>query len=153
MFARTKVRDNKKHYPLQKCEVERSLTTVVQPIISNSVFARPLKSPSSQAFSPYSYTTTSTHRTGDNTSYYCSSSSGVTISRNAARRGFRILSYTEDDSGKIHLFDILDGHPYHCSRTTGKRITANAIVFESKDAALSERFPSNQVNQSFSSSK
>lgn len=62
-----------------------------------------------------------------------------------SQRGYRILSYKENRNGTRIVFDILDGTVYNCGTGAGKKITYNAVVFDSKRSALSERFPSNQV--------
>lgn len=85
------------------------------------------------------------NRTGDKSSFTLSDHDNVYIDRNAARKGYRVVSYKTTKSGKRKVFDILDGKTYHCGAGVQRRITDNAIVFASKQEALSERFPSNQV--------
>lgn len=85
------------------------------------------------------------NRTGDKSSFTLSDHDNVYIDRNAARKGYRVVSYKITKSGKRKVFDILDGKPYHCGAGVQRRITDNAIVFATKQEALSERFPSNQV--------
>lgn len=85
------------------------------------------------------------HRTGDKTSFFLSDHDNVYIDRNAARKGYRVVSYKTTKSGKRKVFDVLDGKTYYCGSGLQRRITDNAIVFTSKQEALSERFPSNQV--------
>jgi len=87
-----------------------------------------------------------TIRTGDKASYWCSSSDNLYIEKKCSERAYRVLSYRKDKTGKRVIFDILDGKPYFLTHGEGKRITHNAIVFETRSAALSERFPSNQVS-------
>ena len=91
-----------------------------------------------------------TIRTGDKASYWCSSSDNLYVDKKCSERAYRVLSYRKDGkTGKRVIFDILDGKPYFLCHGEGKRITHNAIVFETKSAALSERFPSNQVSNCF----
>ncbi len=85
------------------------------------------------------------NRTGDKSSFTLSDHDNVYIDRNAARKGYRVVSYKITKSGKRKVFDILDGKTYHCGAGVQRRITDNAIVFATKQEALSERFPSNQV--------
>lgn len=88
-----------------------------------------------------------TIRTGDKASYWCSSSDNLYVEKKCSERAYRVLSYRKDSkTGKRVIFDILDGKPYFLSHGDGKRVTHNAIVFETRSAALSERFPSNQVS-------
>lgn len=88
-----------------------------------------------------------TIRTGDKASYWCSSSDNLYVEKKCSERAYRVLSYRKDSkTGKRVIFDILDGKPYFLSLGDGKRITHNAIAFETRSAALSERFPSNQVS-------
>eukprot|EP01032_Pedospumella_encystans_P017394 gene17394-19818_t len=88
------------------------------------------------------------NRTGDKSSFTLSDHDNVYIDRNAARKGYRVVSYKTTKSGKRKVFDILDGKTYHCGAGVQRRITDNAIVFASKQEALSERFPSNQFEAS-----
>jgi hypothetical protein len=87
-----------------------------------------------------------TVRTGDSNSFWVSTHDNVHLERAAAMKGYRVLSYRKmKKGGKRIIFDILDGKPYYCGVGTQRRITDNAVVFFSKQEALSERFPSNQV--------
>ncbi len=85
-------------------------------------------------------------KTGGKSSYHLSDHDDLYIDRKAARRGYRVVSYKTTKSGKRKVFDILDGKTYHCGTGVQRRITDNAITFATKQEALSERFPSNQVN-------
>lgn len=87
-----------------------------------------------------------TIRTGDSNSFWTSSNDNVYIDRACAIKGYRVLSYRKlKKNGKRIVFDMLDGKPYYCGVGIQRRITDNAIIFPSKQEALSERFPSNQV--------
>jgi hypothetical protein len=87
-----------------------------------------------------------TMKTGDANSYWLSSNDNVYLDRRTAVKGYRVVSYRKmKRGGKRVVFDILDGKPYYCGVGVQKRITENAIVFATKEEALSERFPSNQV--------
>lgn len=96
-----------------------------------------------------------TVKTGDGNSYWLSGNDNVYLDRRTAVKGYRVVSYRKmKRGGKRVVFDIMDGKPYYCGVGVQKRITENAIVFATKQEALSERFPSNQVShlcaQSFS---
>lgn len=85
-------------------------------------------------------------KTGDSKSYWTSCNDNVYIDKKCSEKAYRVLSYKKDPAtGKRIIFDILDGKPYFLGSGTNKRLTYNAVCFESKHAALSERFPSNQV--------
>ncbi|KAJ1430678.1 hypothetical protein B484DRAFT_430501 [Ochromonadaceae sp. CCMP2298] len=86
-----------------------------------------------------------TMKTGDKTSYSITSNDQhIHIQRGVSQRGYRVLSYRESRNGVRSIFDILDGKPYYCGVGLQKRITSEAIVFNTRSEALSERFPSNQ---------
>ncbi len=86
-------------------------------------------------------------KTGDGNSYWLSTNDNVYLDRKTAVKGYRVVSYRKmKRGGKRVVFDILDGKPYYCGVGIQKRITENAVVFATKQEALSERFPSNQVN-------
>lgn len=88
---------------------------------------------------------TRTVKTGDSNSFWLSVNDDTYIPRSASKKGYRVLSYKKTKSGKRKVFDILDGKQYYCGAGVQRRITDNAVVFQSKQEALSERFPSNQV--------
>jgi hypothetical protein len=84
-------------------------------------------------------------KTGDNRSFWTSSNDTSVIAKGAAMKGYRVLAVKTNKKGKRVVYDILDGTKYYCGSGVQRRITSNAIVFPTKEAALSERFPSNQV--------
>ena len=84
-------------------------------------------------------------KTGDHNSFWCSANDNVYVDKRSSKKGYRVLSYRKSRSGKRIVFDILDGKPYYCGSGLQRRITNNVVVFDSRQAALSERFPSNQV--------
>jgi hypothetical protein len=87
-----------------------------------------------------------TMKTGDKSSFSISSNDQhIHIQRGVSQRGYRVLSYRESRDSVRSIFDILDGKPYYCGVGLQKRITSEAIVFNTRSEALSERFPSNQV--------
>ena len=86
-------------------------------------------------------------RTGDSASYRYATNDKMYIDRNAAKRGYRILSYKEDLHGRKVVFDLLEGTVYYCGKTS-RRVTKNVVVFDNKQAAMSERLPANQVGHS-----
>ena len=85
-------------------------------------------------------------KTGDSNSFWLSANDNVYIDRAAAMKCYRVVSYRKlKKTGKRVVFDILDGKPMYCGVGVQRKITDNAVVFTSKQDALSERFPSNQV--------
>ena len=144
MFARSR-NPKKKVRPLSG--VDQDFTNVVKPLLKKTIAFNSNSAGSVRAPSPVRPKTTNL-RTGDSSSYYCSHNDNTYVHRSVPRRGFRVLAYTEQENGKINLFDILNGKPYHCGYGKSRKITSNAVVFESKEAALSERFPANQARKS-----
>ena len=85
------------------------------------------------------------YRTGDKRSFQFQRDC-VNISKLSAKRCFRVLTYRDLPNGKREVTDIPNGSVYYCK--TGpqlRRITPYGVAFDSKDGALSERFPANQV--------
>ena len=69
----------------------------------------------------------------------------VDIPKLAAKRCYRVLTYANTPEGRA-VMDIAEGNLYWCRTGPQKRrITPNAVAFDSRDMALSERFPSTQV--------
>lgn len=87
------------------------------------------------------------NRTGDAASYRYATNDKMYIDRNSAKRGYRILSYKEDLHGRKVVFDLLEGTVYYCGKIS-RRVTKNVLVFDNKQAAMSERLPPNQVGHS-----
>jgi len=68
------------------------------------------------------------------------------ISKMAAKRCYRVLTYSDDADGQRHVIDVAEGKEYWCRTGPQKRrITPDAVAMDSKQAALSERFPLTQV--------
>lgn len=63
-------------------------------------------------------------------------------------RGYRVVTYVEDARGNRTVKDILNGSVYFTGVGLQQRITQDAIMFSTKEAALAEKFPSNQVGAS-----
>lgn len=78
-------------------------------------------------------------------SYNFASNDPVKIDSTMCQRGYRVLSYKDDLNGNRIVFDILDGSIYNCNFDS--KITKNGVMFDTKQNALSERFPSTQVCQ------
>ena len=73
-------------------------------------------------------------------------SSTESIPKMAAKRCYRVLTYVDDKNGERQVMDVVDGNVYWCRTGPQKRrITPDAIAMDSKQAALSERFPLTQV--------
>lgn len=69
----------------------------------------------------------------------------VVIPKLAAKRCYRVLTYANTKQGR-QVMDIAEGNLYWCRTGPQKRrITPNAVAFDSRELALSERFPSTQV--------
>ncbi|RYH11431.1 hypothetical protein EON65_38855 [archaeon] len=96
--------------------------------------------------------TTSTVRTGDGSSYATNPNGKVYIPPKASKRMYRILAYNEDKTGRKVFFDLIDGRVYGRGPGLGNRVSHNVVLYESKEAALSERFPYNQVGSFIPSS-
>jgi hypothetical protein len=84
-------------------------------------------------------------RTGDGFSYAYNPNTAINIHPKASKRMYRILSYVEDKEGRKIYIDMIDGRVYGKSPGVLNRISKNVVLYESKEAALSERFPYNQV--------
>lgn len=151
MFARPRSKSSRKVRPIGG--VDQDFTKVVRPLLKKTVvFSKtdddvpaspnidPEVQPAPQSRRPKS----AVARTGDSASYHYSQNDYYYIHKAVPKRAYRVVSYTEDSTGKISLFDILSGKPYNCGYGKSRKITSNAIVFDTKEAALSERFPHNQ---------
>lgn len=97
-----------------------------------------------------STSSTTIKRTGDWTSFSIKSDSTV-LSKAESTRLYRVLCITSNpnDSNKsgkssqLKLFDPIDGRSF--SFSFSQRITHHMVLFTTKQAALSERFPHNQA--------
>jgi len=70
----------------------------------------------------------------------------ASIPKMAAQRCYRVLTYSDDKNGERHVMDVAEGKLYWCRTGPQKRrITPDAVAMDSKQAALSERFPLTQV--------
>lgn len=87
-------------------------------------------------------------RTGDWTSFTIKNDS-VNLSKSESTRFYRVLCITPSDSAKsskssvLKLFDPIDGRSFLFSFS--QRIAHHMVLYTSKQAALSERFPHNQA--------
>jgi hypothetical protein len=122
--------------------VEHTFTQIIGPAILQSTLSSSSKSTSTTS----SLNSSVSNRTGDSQSFSFNTNDPFYIEKRACQRGYRILSYKEDRNGRKVIFDVLDGTIYNCGGGLGKKVTNNAIIFDSKKCALSERFPSNQVH-------
>lgn len=83
--------------------------------------------------------------TGDGRSFTFKSET-IMISKMAAKRCFRVLTYRDLPNGKREVMDIPEGSIYLCKTgPQNRRITPGGVAFDTKDGAMSERFPINQV--------
>jgi len=84
-------------------------------------------------------------RYGGGESFSYNTSGGI-IPKMAAKRCYRVLTYTDTADGQRHVMDVAEGNEYWCRTGPQKRrITPDAVAMDSKQAALSERFPLTQV--------
>ena len=161
MFARPK-----KVTPAPKLtEVDKSFTKVAKPLISRSTLNSPkvgvcIDDSLSAATEESSVDTlrnqsapTSPTRTGDFRSYFVSEQNernrNFYVDKRGARRMYRVLVCKENAIGRKLLIDSLDGKIYCDGFTYKNRLAKDIVLFESKTAALSERYPSNQVRPLF----
>lgn len=85
-------------------------------------------------------------RTGDGMSYTFNANNGAFYGKKQARRMFRVMICKENpETGEKTLIDSLDGKVYSKGFKFANRQISNVVLYDSKEAALSERFPSNQA--------
>lgn len=159
MFARPK-----KVAPGPKLsEVDRSFTKYAIPLISRSSIGSPkvgfVDDNSSKATAEDSTIESNEKtitlkpqpvpRSGDYRSYNFTAQNDKNqaffIDKKSARRMYRVLIVKETALGKKILIDSLDGKIYCDGFTYRNRVARDIVLFDSKSAALSERYPSNQV--------
>lgn len=144
MFARPKTSSKPEHDPIFR-KFAKEIVKKTSPSDDD------LNSPSNRSnTSLNTQTTSSTARTGDSMSYSFNLNDNSVIPVKNATRMYRVLGLKEDKTGKKTLFDIIDGRIYCQGFTYNNRICSNVILFDSKQAALSERFPANQAGASHS---
>ncbi len=141
---------------LQVSDVDRSFTLVAKPLISQSTLGSPKKpieddnASSSTAEDSTIDISRIAVRTGDYRSYHTTSAgsnnSDFYIEKKLARRMYRVLLCKETVNGKRLLIDSLDGKIYCDGFTYRNRIARGIVLFDSKQAALSERYPCNQAS-------
>ena len=70
----------------------------------------------------------------------------VKIDKFSAKRAYRILTYVTKANGDREVMDIPDGYIYYCRTGPQKRrITPDAVAYDTKELAMSERFPYDQI--------
>ena len=84
-------------------------------------------------------------RFGGLESYHTSSHTPIVIDRLCSVRGYKILTFSENERGCRTVFDLLTGTIYQTGVGLHAKITRNAVLFDSTTAAMSERFPSKMV--------
>lgn len=68
------------------------------------------------------------------------------IDKFSAKRTYRILTYVTNANGDREVMDIPSGMLYYCRTGPQKRrITPDAIAYDTKELAMSERFPYDQI--------
>jgi len=85
-------------------------------------------------------------RFGGAESFSFSRNGGRYVEPTRSQRCYRIVGYKTGDSGNA-VIDILDGTEYACGHGMEPKISKDVVVYDTKEAALSERFPSNQVGR------
>lgn len=81
---------------------------------------------------------TSTARDGGITSYRIDNQAVELIQPTACVRGYKVLTFIENEKGKRTVFDLLTGTVYCVGRK--ERVTKGGIMFTTKSAAMSERY-------------
>lgn len=167
MFARPSKIDPNVRYGR---EMDRTFTQLVIPLLNqNASFGRKSKKTTqngdnrdeshpayeSEAYdeeldSPMTQKTTfsnTSNRTGDSLSYSFNVHDTSHIPHACARRMYRVVAYKDDpETGKMTLFDALDGRVYNIGAGFANRISNNVVLFDTEKGALSERYPYNQVS-------
>lgn len=70
----------------------------------------------------------------------------INIHKLSAKRCFRVLTYRDLPNGRREVMDIPDGRIYFCKTgPQNRRITPDGVAFDTRDLAMAERFPANQV--------
>ena len=134
--------------------VEKTFTTIVKPLIAKSNLSNKERDDQSYSTaqttpaisapnSPFSLK--SSYRQGTNITYKCDANDTSYLSKVEGVRGYRVLALREDILGKKILFDMIDGTIYNCGFSGANRISNFVPLYESKTAALCERFPPTQV--------
>jgi hypothetical protein len=139
--------------------VEKTFTTIAKPLVEKSNLSRKdtdglyISSANTTAQSTPAYSSNptspfsakSSYRSGVNITYKCNANDNIYLSKVESVRGYRVLALKEDITGKKILFDIVDGTIYNCGFSAASRISNFVPLYDSKNAALCERFPPNQV--------
>lgn len=118
---------------------------------------------SNSASAPSTTRARATNRTGGRNSFTTFSYDKITLLPAESKRVYKVLSIKDnsnnysnsysnynsnsDSLGRKLLFDGISGKIYHCGAGQAKNISKNVICFDTKDSALSERFPYDQVRR------
>ena len=89
-----------------------------------------------------------TTRDGGITSYRIDNQAVDLIQPTACVRGYKILTFIENEQGKRTVFDLLTGTVYCVGRK--ERITKGGIMFTTKSGAMSERYSPKSVRNTIS---
>jgi len=144
MFARPlKVEPSPK-----KQDCDHTFTKIAKPLVNSIEFAKKEDDQRSTEGTNRTHSTVASNRTGDNLSYSLNTHDATYIPERCSRRLYRVVSFKENSSGKRIMFDPLDGRVFSCDPGFTNRLSNNVVLFESKKAALSERYPSNQIGGS-----
>lgn len=129
---------------------EEKGTNEVEVVFQSSMpqIASPIKAPEADKNRHKSESESPPKLTGDGRSFTFKSEV-ITISKMASKRCFRVLTYRDLPNGKREVMDIPDGRIYFCKTgPQNRRITPDGVAFDTKEGAMSERFPINQVSPS-----
>lgn len=146
-------------------EVDHTFTDYVRPILENSTLRHSKSAGAEVDEDPYRLTGEGTSssrgsnsqgrsnrpptRCGDRRSYHLNNNNHYYVDRLCATRMYRVLTVKPNHgegggSNKI-LFDPIDGRLYNASVGFQNRISHNVVCYDNKKAAMSERYPTNQV--------
>lgn len=86
-------------------------------------------------------------RSGGIESYRIDSNVVDVIKPSACIRGYKVLTFIENERGVRTVFDLLTGTIYNTGRK--ERLTKGGVMFKTKSAALSERFSPRAVSSEY----
>lgn len=73
----------------------------------------------------------------------CNTNDTVVIDKKQSRRTYKVLAIKDDGFGMKTIFDLLDGTIYNCRFPT--KVTKYATLYDTKEAAMSERRSAHKV--------
>lgn len=88
----------------------------------------------------------SVRRHGGKESYHGANHVELNIPKPSSERGYRVVTYEMTESGDRVVRDITTGAILFAGSGKQRKISNNAVMFETKSAAMSERFPNRHVS-------